>query len=84
MFAILLKEISAENVVQAYLLGIFAHKGSNIAIRSDNGTKFRNAVLIDACEQLGIKRLYSNPFHLQGDSRIENVHNFLKRTLSFQ
>ena len=38
VFAILMKEKSAENVVQAYLSGIFAHKGGSIAILSDNGT----------------------------------------------
>ena len=32
-------------------------------------------------KQLGIKHIYSNPYRPQGNSRIENVHNFLKRTL---
>ena len=33
-------------------------------------------------KQLGIKHIYSNPYRSQGNSRIENVHNFLKRTLT--
>ena len=53
-----------------------------MAILSDNGTEFKNPVLTDACEQLGIKRLFSKPFHPQGNLRIENVHNSLDRTLS--
>ena len=57
-------------------------KGGSIAILCDNGTELKNAVLNDACEQPGIKRLYSNLFHPQGNSRIENVQNFLKRTFT--
>ena len=30
---------------------------------------------------LGIKHIYSNPFYPKGNSRIENVHNFLKHTI---
>ena len=33
-------------------------------------------------KQLGIKHIYSNPSTPRGNSRIENVHNFLKRTLT--
>ena len=32
--------------------------------------------------QLGIKQIYSNPYRPQGNTHIENVHNFLKRTLT--
>ena len=58
-----MKEKSAENVVQPYVSGIFAHKGGSIVILSYNGTEFKNTMLNEACEQLGIKRLFSNPFH---------------------
>ena len=63
---------SVENIVQAYLSAILAHKG----ILSDNGTYFE--VLNKVCNQLSIKRLFSNPFHPQGNAKVENVHNFLK------
>ena len=33
-------------------------------------------------KQLGINYIYSNPYRPQGNSRIENVHNFIKRTLT--
>ena len=36
----------------------------------------------EACDQLGIKRLFSNPFHPQRNAKVENVHNFLKYTLA--
>ena len=63
-----MKEKSAENVVQAYLLGILAHKGGSVAILSDNGTEFKNEVLNEVCNQIGFKKLFSNPFHSQGNA----------------
>ena len=33
-------------------------------------------------KQLGIKHIFSNPYRPQGNSCIENVHNFLKRILT--
>ena len=83
VFAILMKEKAEESVVQTYLSGTSTHKGGSIAILSDNGTEFKNADPIDACKKLSIKRLYSNPFHPQGNSRIEKVQYFLKITLKF-
>ena len=82
MFTIPMKEKSAENVVQAYLSNIVAHKGGSIAILSDTGTEFKITTLNEACNQLGIKRIFSNLFHPQGNSRTENMHKFLKRTLT--
>ena len=33
-------------------------------------------------ESLGIKQIYSNPYYLRGNSRIKNIHNFLKQTIA--
>ena len=71
-----MKEKSAENVVQAYLSNIPAHKCGSVAIFSDNGTEFKNKVLNDLCDQLGIIRLFTNPFHPQSNAKVENI--FLK------
>ena len=78
MFAISMKEKSAENVVKAYLSGMLAHNGRSVAISSDNGIEFQNKVLNGVYDQLCIKRLFSNLFHLHGNATVENVHNFLK------
>ena len=77
VFSISMKEKSGEKVVQAYLSGIFVHKGGSIAILSNNGTEFKSR-----CDQPGIKGQYSNPCHPQGNLRIENVCNFPKRTVT--
>ena len=42
----------------------------------------RIKVLNEACDQLSIKGLFSNPFYPQGNAKVENVNNFLKRTLT--
>ena len=68
-----MKEKSAEKVVQAYLSDILAHKGGSVAILHDNGTEFRNKVLNEVCDQLGIKRLFANPFHQQDNAKVENT-----------
>ena len=69
---------SSENVVLASLSGILAHTGRCVAILSDNSEEFKNKVLNEVHDQLGIKRLFANPFHPQGNTKVENVHNFLK------
>ena len=45
MFTILMKERSAENVIQAYLFGIHAHKDGSVTILSYNDTELKNKVL---------------------------------------
>ena len=82
MFVILMKEKSAENAIQSYLCGILAHKAGSIAILSDSSTEFRNKVLNKACHPLGIKRLLSNQFHLQGHAKVVNVLTCLKLALT--
>ena len=53
-----------------------------MALLSDNGTGFKYKVLNKVCDQLGIKMLFSNLFHPQGNAKVENVHNFLKKALT--
>ena len=82
IFAIPLKEKSAHHIVYAYLTGILAKVGEGCAILLDNGTEFCNKSFIAACGQLGIKWIYSNTFHPEVSSCVENCHNLLKRTVT--
>ena len=82
MFDVPIKEQSAENVIQSYLSGMLNHKDESVAILSDNGTEFKSKAVYEVCDHLGIKRLFSNPSNLQGNSKTENVHHFLKWTLN--
>ena len=51
-------------------------------ILQDNGTEFKNEQLKSMFDSLGTKCIYSNPYYPNSNSRIENVHNFLKCTIA--
>ena len=51
-------------------------------ILQDNGNEFRNEQLMSMFNSLGIKHVYSNPYYPKGNSRVENIHNFLKHTIA--
>ena len=63
-----------------YLKEILPKTPCSLYILQDNGNKIQNDYSVSTFESLGIKRIYSNPFYPKGNGRIENVHNFLKRT----
>ena len=49
-------------------------------ILQDNGTEFKNEQLMPMFDSLGVRCIYNNPYYPKGNSRIENIHNFLKCT----
>ena len=49
-------------------------------ILSDNGTEFKNSLMDQVLQQLGIDRIFSAPYHLQSNGKLEVFHN-LKPTL---
>ena len=71
---------TAESVVEVYLSGILSRVRASMDCLSDNGLELKNNQMNAVLKQLGIKHIYSNPYRPQGNSRIKNVHNFLKRT----
>ena len=74
---------AAESVVEVYLSGILSRTGVSMVCLSDNGSELKNSQMNTVLKQLGIKHIFSNPYRPQGNSCIENLHNFLKRMLSF-
>ena len=50
-------------------------------ILSDNGMEFRNHLLDQLLKQLGIKRIFSAPYHPQSNGKLEVFHKYLKPTL---
>ena len=73
---------TADSVIEVYLSGILSREGASMVCLSDNDSELKNNQMNTILKQLGIKRIYSNPYRPQGKSRIENVHNFLKRMLT--
>ena len=45
-------------------------------ILSDNGTEFKNTLMDQVLKQLGIKRIFSAPYHLQNNGKLEVFHKF--------
>ena len=73
---------AAESVVEAYLSGILSRTGASMVCLLVNGSELKNSQMNTILAQLGIKQILSNPYKPHGNSQIETVHNFLKRTLT--
>ena len=50
-------------------------------ILSDNGTEFKNSLMDQVLQQLGIDRIFSAPYHPQSNGKLEVFHKYLKPTL---
>ena len=50
-------------------------------ILSDNGMEFRNNLMDQVLQQLGIDRIFSAPYHLHSNGKLEVFHKYLKPTL---
>ena len=50
-------------------------------ILSDNGTEFKNSLMDQVLQQLGIDRIFSAPYHPQSNGKLEVFHKYLKSTL---
>ena len=48
---------------------------------SDNGTEFKNSLMDQVLQQLGIDRNFSAPYHPQSNGKLEVFHKYLKPTL---
>ena len=50
-------------------------------ILSDNGMEFKNSLMDQVLQQLGIDRIFSVPYHPQSNGKLEIFHKYLKPTL---
>ena len=82
LIAVPLKSKTAEEVTMAYIKHILPATSCSTFILQDNDKEFKSSQLIATFKSLGIKPIYSNPYRIQGNSRLENAHNFLKHAIS--
>ena len=47
----------------------------------DNGTEFKNNLMNQVLQQLGINRIFSAPYHPQCNGKLEIFHKYMKPTL---
>ena len=50
-------------------------------ILSDNGMEFKNSLMDQVVEQLGIDRIFSAPYHPQSNGKLQVFHKYLKPML---
>ena len=50
-------------------------------ILSDNDTEFKNSLMDQVLQQLGIDRIFSAPYHPQSNGKLKVFHKYLKPTL---
>ena len=50
-------------------------------ILSDIGTEFKNSLMDQVLQKLGIDRIFSAPYHPQSNEKLEVFHKYLKPTL---
>lgn len=78
--AVPLKDISSISVAEA-LISIFSRVGIPREILSDNGTQFKSELMSQLHRLLGVKPLFTTPYHPSGNGRIERFHSTLKAAL---
>ena len=78
-FAILDK--SADTIVATFISEYLPLHMFPQYILSDNGTEFKNSLMDQVLQQLGIDRIFSAPYHPQRDGKLEVFHKYLKPTL---
>ena len=83
VFCIPLKTKSAEDVVQAYIDRVYSQFRGSEKVLTDNRTEFKNKLINEVCEQLGVRhKVYLPPYRPQSNGRIESFHYFLKACIS--
>ena len=65
------------------LIRVYSQFRGSEKVLTDNGTEFKNKLINEVCEQLGVKhKIYSPPYRPQSNGRIESFHYFLKSCIS--
>ena len=82
-FCIPIPNKMAKTVLKAYMDNIYCQFGGSIKILSDNGTEFKNRLMEEVSEELGVEyKIYSPPYRSQSNGRIESFHYFLKACIA--
>ncbi|XP_068250341.1 uncharacterized protein [Palaemon carinicauda] len=78
--AVALKNITSEDIAEA-LISIFSRVGVPKEILSDRGPQFRSELMLQVHKLLGVKPLFSTPYHPTANGRIERQHQILNSIL---
>ena len=72
---------SADTVVSTFINEYLPVHMCPQYILSNNGTEFKNSLMDQVLQQLGIDRIFSTPYNPQSNGKLEVFHTYLKPTL---
>ena len=73
---------SADDVIHAYVEIILPQIGPSRFILMDNGTEFKNDTISNVLIRLNTEHKFTTIYFPRGNSRLENSHALLKRSIS--
>ena len=82
MIAVPMKSKSADDVIHAYVEIILPQIGPSRFILTDNGTEFKNDTMSKVLNRLNTEHKFTMVYFPRGNSRLENLHALLKRSIS--
>ena len=82
LFAVPMKSKSADDVIHAYVETILPQIGPSRFILTDNGTEFKNDTMGNVLNRLNTEHKFTTVYFPRGNSRLENSHALLKRSIS--
>lgn len=77
-----LKNSAARDVVAALRDVWMPKHGVPVRLLSDNGLHFANQIVCDFCTNTGVRKIFSTPYHPQGNSVVESFMRTLKKALA--
>ncbi len=80
-FCIPIANREANTVIKAFQQKFFSSFGGTQVILTDNGSEFKNTLFAQVAQELGIKWIFTSPYHPQGNSKVESFHKFLKNCI---
>ena len=72
---------SADTIVSTFINQYLPVHMCSRYILSDNGTEFKNHLMDQVLQQLGIECIFSAPYHPQSSGKLEVFHKYFKPTL---
>ena len=82
LIAVPMKLKSADDVIHAYVETILPQIGLSRFILTDNGTEFKNDTMSNVLNRLNTEYKFTTVYFPRGNSRLENSHALLKRSIS--
>ena len=82
LLAVPTKLKSADDIIHAYVETILPQIGPSRFILTDNETEFKNNTMGNVLNRLNTEHRFTTVYFPRGNSRLENTHALLKRSIS--